>query len=348
MKRSVKNLPESTQEELNFLVESITRHIPRCVMIILYGSYARGEYVLWDEKIEFGVHTSYQSDLDILVVTFGANARVTEWQLEEKVVESYHKVFAFRRHAAPQFIVEDINSFNKALDQKRYFYTDIVKEGIKLYDNKKFKLTKPHELSYKEIKDIATEEFNKCYPFAIGFMKYAYIALEDGMNELGAFQLHQACERFYYSIELVFVNYRPKSHKLKDLESKCKKYSHAIASVFLHHTDFEKHCYDLLCRAYIESRYNKDYVVTKEELTYMLQRVELLKEVTYTICSEQLLFYDSQKDAENRKSTEIYQTIKKKDVPSIAADDLQEYSEDDSKEKGPEDKASEDKEDCAI
>ena len=113
MKRSIKYLPETTQEELNFLVESITRHIPRCVMIILYGSYARGEYVLWDEKIEFGVHTSYQSDLDILVVTFGANARVTEWQLEEKVVESYHKVFAFRRHAAPQFIVEDINSFKR-------------------------------------------------------------------------------------------------------------------------------------------------------------------------------------------------------------------------------------------
>lgn len=135
-----------------------------------------------------------------------------------------------------------------------------------------------------------------------------------------------------------------KCHKLKDLESKCKKYSHAIASVFLHHTDFEKHCYDLLCRAYIESRYNKDYVVTKEELTYMLQRVELLKEVTYTICSEQLLFYDSQKDVENGMSTETYQTIKKKDAPTIAADDLQEYSENDSKEKDLEEKTPEDEE----
>ncbi|WP_367279886.1 HEPN domain-containing protein [Bacteroides sp.] len=328
MKRSIKRLPKSTQEELNYLVESIIRHIPKCAMIVLYGSYARGGYVLWDERIEFGIHTSYQSDLDILVLTYNSSARITEGQLEEKVVRNYHKAFASRRHAAPQFIVEDINSFNKSLDQRRYFYTDIVKEGIKLYDDKKFKLMKPHALSFKEIKNIAEEEFNKCYPFAIGFMKYAYIALEDEMNELGAFQLHQACERFYYSIELVFVNYRPKSHKLKDLESKCKKYSRDIATVFLHNTEFEKHCYDLLCRAYIESRYNKDYVVTREELAYMLQRAEILKKITYTVCSERLLAYDSMSDTENQKFTEVYQTTERKDIPTLAADELEDSKND--------------------
>lgn len=331
MKRSIKHFPKSTQEELNYLIESITHHIPKCTMIILYGSYARGGYVMWDERVEFGIHTSYQSDLDILVLTYGSSVRITERQLEDKVVENYHKAFASRRHAAPQFIVEDINSFNKALDQRRYFYTDIVKEGIKLYDNKKFKLTKPHMLAYKDIKEIALEEFNKCYPFALGFMKYAYIALKDEMNELGAFQLHQACERFYYSIELVFVNYRPKSHKLRDLESKCKKYSHDIATVFLHDTDFEKQCYDLLCRAYIESRYNKDYVVTKEELAYMLERAEILKEITYNVCTKQLLAYESMSKMENDKSDETYSTIERKDIPNLAADEVK-YSENDSEE----------------
>ena len=43
-------------------------------------------------------------------------------------------------------------------------------------------------------------------------------------------------------------------------------------------------------------------------------------------------------------STETYQTIKKKDAPTIAADDLQEYSENDSKEKDLEEKTPEDEE----
>lgn len=49
-----------------------------CDMIILYGSYARGGYVLWDERVEFGVHTSYQSDLDIMVVISKSNVKQVE------------------------------------------------------------------------------------------------------------------------------------------------------------------------------------------------------------------------------------------------------------------------------
>lgn len=331
MKQLIKHLPQTTQEELNYLVESIARHIPKCAMVILYGSFARGGYVLWDEKIEFGVHTSYQSDLDLLVVTYESNARITEWQLEEKVVENYHRAFAHRRHATPQFIVEDINTLNKALDQSRYFYTDVVKEGIRLYTNGKFKLAEPHKLSYEEIKVIADEEFNKCYPFANGFLKHARIALEDKMYELGAFELHQACERYYYSIGLVFVNYRPKSHKLKDLESKCKRFSRNITRVFPLHTEFEKHCYDLLCRAYIESRYNIEYVVKKEELEYMLHRTELLKEITHTICTEQLIAYDAMIDAEVQKHSVPYRNTGQENASGIAADELQGYKDPDGK-----------------
>lgn len=292
MKQSINHFPESTRKELEFLTKSIKRHVPKCVMIILYGSYARDEYVLWDERLEFGLHTSYQSDLDILVVISESNVRITEWQLEEKVVEAYHKVFAHCCHAAPQFIVEDINFLNRQLEKRHYFYTDVVKDGILLYDNLLFELAKPLTLSYKEIKAKAEEEFQKCFPFANGFLKHARLAFEDGMYELGAFELHQVCERYYHSISLVFGNYRPKSHKLKDLESKNKRFCRKLVEVFPLNTEFEKRCYDLLCRAYIESRYNKDYTVAREELEYMLQRTELFRDITEEICKAQFKVYD--------------------------------------------------------
>ena len=62
-------MPKRTQEELTVLQELILKHLLNVRMIILYGSYARGDYVIWDESYdEQGVLTYYQSDLDILVI----------------------------------------------------------------------------------------------------------------------------------------------------------------------------------------------------------------------------------------------------------------------------------------
>ena len=327
MKRSIKHLPAETQKELEFLTESIKRHIPKCVMIILYGSYARGNYVVWDEKEEFGVPTSYQSDLDILVVVHESNAQITEKRLQNKVIENYNKHFILHRHATPQFITEDFNILNKEIDLGRYFYTDVVKEGVKLYGKPGFKLANLRALSYQEIKAIAEGEFSKCYPFANDCLRHAVSDLECGSYKTGAFELHQACERYYHSISLVFTNYRPKNHRLKDLGGLTKKFSRELVDVFPRNTPFEEHCYDLLCRAYIEARYNLDYNVAKEELEYMLQRTEMLRDITFNICTEQLAEYDKQIKEEGIMEQSVY-TSPEDIRPGLAADTLKEYKSD--------------------
>jgi uncharacterized protein len=261
-------------------------------MVILYGSYARGGYVLWDQKVEFGVNTSYQSDYDILVIVSKSSIKHVEDRLRTKVTPKYHKIFAHRRHASPQFIVEYVETLNKELEHNQYFFTDIVKEGIKMYDTNEFKLAKPRKLSFKEIKVFAEFEFNIHYPDGDDFIDAANLHNSKAKYKIGSFQLHQACERFYNAISLVYTNYRPKTHKLNELSARVKEYSRELASVFPTNTDFQKRCFDLLCRAYIEARYNKDFVVTKEELAYMLERTEILKSITLRICTEKIASYD--------------------------------------------------------
>lgn len=295
MKRSIKYLPKRTQEELNVIQKLILECVPQCSMIILYGSYARGGYVLWDEKIEFGTHTSYQSDYDILIVIANPSAKYSENLIRDKVTPKYDKIFNHRRHASPQFIVEHIDHLNKELSRSQYFFTDIIKEGIKMYDDKKFKLAKPCELSFSEIKEIAEFEYGIYYPDGENFMYHGNIDLEREKYRLGSFQLHQSCERLYCAISLVFTNYRPKTHKLNELLARVKEYSRELITVFPENTEFEKRCYDLICRAYIEARYNRNFVVTKEELTYMLERTEILKEITARICTEKIASYDALK-----------------------------------------------------
>lgn len=290
MKKSIKRLPKRTQEELTVLLDLVCKSVENCQMVILFGSYARGNYVLWDSNIEFGVHTSYQSDYDILVVVTG-QTKYVERKLH-RITNKYHDLFADRRHAFPQFIVEHINTVNRNLEVSQYFFTDIVKEGIMLYDSGKCNLAKPRKLSFKEIRDIAQKEFDGLYPYACNFFDLVKICLSKGQNKEAAFLLHQVCEKLYNCILMVFTNYRPKNHRIQDLRGMVKRFSMELAAVFPQNTDAEKVCFDLLCRSYIEARYNNDFSISKEQLEYLISRVDILKDITERLCKEKIAEYD--------------------------------------------------------
>ena len=54
MKRTIGYLPKETREELSFILRLIRHYVKDANMVILYGSYARDSYVIWDERYEFG------------------------------------------------------------------------------------------------------------------------------------------------------------------------------------------------------------------------------------------------------------------------------------------------------
>lgn len=53
-----------------------------------------------------------------------------------------------------QFIDESIDDLNKAIDKNRYFYTDIKREGIMLYNSGRYKLARRRKQNYREIKRV--------------------------------------------------------------------------------------------------------------------------------------------------------------------------------------------------
>ena len=52
-----------------------------------------------------------------------------------------------------------------------------------------------------------------------------------------------------------------------------------LAKVFLRDTPEEKRLFELLRSAYVEARYNDDFVVTKEDIDALMPKVELLRDV---------------------------------------------------------------------
>ncbi|WP_456058823.1 HEPN domain-containing protein [Alistipes sp.] len=262
------------------------------VMVILYGSYARNTYVECDERRDFGVRTFYISDYDLLIVTkkrLGVRESTAAARIGNRFLEGKNAEF----HTHPQFINESISKLNNALSEGRYFYVDILAQGIMLYDSEEYQLATPCDLDYPKIKKMAQEYLNNKFSRANSFLFDVPNTLKRKDYKQASFYLHQATENFLKSIPLVYVLYGYKEHDLEFLIEKCKPYTLELAKVFPRDTPEEERLFKLLQRAYVEARYNDDFAVSKDDTDALTVRVERLRDITEKVCRDRIAFYDS-------------------------------------------------------
>ena len=240
MKDSIAYLPKDKQEELNFLVTEILRRLPQTEFIILYGSYARGNYVRRSIRIEDGgIPTVKISDYDIYVITSGINSKKAETILDN-VEDIFFAGKDFDRDTPVEFINDDIKQLNKFIEEGRYFYTQIKQEGIILYDSGRYKLSRRRKLNFEEIREQAQEYFDEKCVRANNFLKYAIMADKETDYKEASFFLHQSCENYYYAIRLTHTLRNSKQHNLSKLISSVRRYSDDLNNVFPQNTSEEK------------------------------------------------------------------------------------------------------------
>lgn len=254
-------------------------------MIILFGSYARGDWVS-DEYTEGHITYSYQSDLDIMVVLKkGKHIAYAEPRIEKRLErELVHDLFSKKPWIT--LIFESIDYVNRQLERGRYFYSDIKKEGALLYDSGEFTLSEVKELSSVQRREIAKEDFEQWFESGSEFLIDTLNALQRNSLNRGAFYLHQATESFYSAIMLVFSGYKIKLHDIRKLGSLAGNYNAELWQVFPHSSIDQRQAFKLLERAYIEARYSKEYRISREQLTFLIERVTKLQNLTERICLE--------------------------------------------------------------
>jgi len=294
MKKSISYLPSTNQRDLHFLVDSVLSRVKQTEMIILFGSYARNKYVVYDEKYEFGKIQFYVSDYDILVVTSGISDGIAGKALDNIEVQYYNRAKDPDRQPPVQFINIDMKKLNKELTEGRYFYTQIKQEGVILYDSGKFKLPRRRKLDFEEIKQQAQEYFEEKFKTANVFLEMAKFSYTKDSSEYyknASFQLHQACENYFYTIRLTYTQQNSKQHNLTKLLNSVKKYSADFIKVFPQDTPEEKRLFELIKAAYVNGRYDPDFIVTKEDIDALLPKVEMLRDITKSICEQRIKEY---------------------------------------------------------
>ncbi len=254
----------------------------RILKIVLFGSYARGD---WVDDPKGG----YFSDYDILVVV--SDRRLTD-TLEFWAKADDHLMRAVtieKSISAPvNFIVHDLADVNEQLHHGRPFFVDIARDGIALYEMEGSEFDQPRPLTRAKRQEEARKHFDEWFSSAVGFKSQAENAVRNGLPKIAAFEYHQAAERFYHTLLLVLTLYSPKSHKLNFLRSQAESHAPGIIQVWPRDTRFAQRSFELLRRAYVDARYSPHYKITAEELEWLGERIEQLRSQIREICERQL------------------------------------------------------------
>lgn len=294
MKTSLDDLPESKQRELERVVAILHEEFEdalvlgttewkkqgRILKIILFGSYARGDWV--DEP-----HTTkgYRSDFDLLII-------VNNKKLEE--YETYwHKakdrLARDRGIKTPvSFIVHSRRFVNEALRKGQYFFTDIRKEGIALYELDDEDLAEPRPLTPRDAYEMAQEHFEHRLVSARNYLGLSRDALTKKMMNEAAFLLHQATEHCYSAVLLTLTNYSPPSHNISFLRVLAEDQDRRLVDAWPRDTQRHRAWFNTLGEAYVKARYSKHYAISEEALEWLGQRVETLHGVVEAVCKERL------------------------------------------------------------
>jgi uncharacterized protein len=296
MKQGVDHLPETKRQELTRVVEILFSQFDAAIAggkaefklqgqilkVILFGSYARGDWV--DDPVG-----GYVSDYDLLVVV--NDEKLTDivefWGgADEHLLREYQTTHQLT--APANFIVHSLKDLNRRLRRGQYFFLDIVRDGVALYEAPGNPLERPRKLRPSEALKEAQGYFDEWFPSAAGFADTAQYAAGQGRSKEAAFQFHQATERLYHCLLLVLTSYSPKSHRLNFLRSQCEQLVPGLVQAWPRSTRAEQRCFELLRRAYVDARYSRHYKISAEELVWLGERIGVLQGLVQTACEARL------------------------------------------------------------
>ncbi|MNR96915.1 HEPN domain protein [compost metagenome] len=308
MRSDLHHLPERQQRELERVRDTLLagfeaakngggggtqewRRGGMVLKIILFGSYARGD---WVDEPENG----YLSDFDLLIVV--NNAKMTNiadywWNSEDQILRDP----AIGRTV--NIIVHDLQEVNDALKRGEYFWTDIVRDGVSLYSVPGHPLATPQPMTAEDALEMAECWMDSKRGEIDLWLENAETMLAKPAELLrrrnAAFQIHQAVEAAYACFLLVHTFYFPRSHNIKFLRSLAEDVGTRLVAAWPREQRADRRRFELLKRAYVEARYSDQYDASAEDLEWLMARAGALRDLVADLCKSRIAELKSQ--AEN-------------------------------------------------
>ncbi|MFA5963743.1 MAG: HEPN domain-containing protein [Sphingomonas sp.] len=297
VRRDLDHLPAVQQGELERVVAILMRDFEAAISgatqpwkrngkvlkVILFGSYARDD---WVDEPENG----YQSDFDLLVIVNHADLTdvADYWYIAEDRIQRDQTI-----GRQVNIIVHSLDEVNNALRRGEYFWTDIARDGIALYELPQHSLATPAALTPVDAYAMSREYFDSWFPETGRRLEAFQFEFEKASVDIGwakgaAFALHQSAERLFGCYLLTRSLYFPRSHNIKFLRSLAEDKEPRLVVAWPRATKQDRRRFELLKRAYVEARYSPNYTIEMADLEALAVAVRALRAIVETVCLERL------------------------------------------------------------
>lgn len=299
MKSTLDHLPERQQQELAHIRTTLLTEFEaalrqgaggtaewrkggQVLKIILFGSYARSDWV--DEP-----DNGYLSDFDLLVVV--SHSKLTDiadywWVAEDKILRDENV------GRTVNLIVHDLAEVNQGLSRGEYFWTDIARDGVVLYELPGHALATPRPMTHGDALEMAQRYFAKHASSVGEWLDLAEYSLAKGREgdwpKKAAFNLHQAVETAYICFLLVHTFYFPRSHNIKFLRSLAEDVDKRLTQAWPREHRLDRRRFETLKRAYVEARYSDQYDISTDDLQALAASVRQLRDLVARSCEDRL------------------------------------------------------------
>jgi predicted nucleotidyltransferase/HEPN domain-containing protein len=291
MKSGLDHLPSRKRRELAFVVQRLREAFAgkapdpadgRLLMIVLYGSHARGDFV--DDVIG-----GYHSDYDILLVVDREELTdmVEVWsEVEDLLMQITLKGDLLR--APVSLIAHTLDDLNSMLARGRAFFVDVVQDGVVLHAESGVSLEAPGKVLPQVVFQEAGDYQRSGLEGAETFLRGASFYRQGGRPNEAAYALHQAAEGLYATFVLVLTLYSPKSHNLNRLRRRAEEMEPALAAVWSADGKLGRRGYERLREAYVKARHSRAYDITEAELDWVTARLVQLKALVASLTAAHL------------------------------------------------------------
>lgn len=274
------NLPEEGKK-VNDFFEMLPEQEAQLTELITEAVPAEKVYLLGSTDVRQRTQSIFACDAPncrfishyFILATVNKNSTNSCHNLEDKIENHCRSIIPVTA------IVIHTDQLNDWLTEGHPFACKVSTTAKCLYDTGTVTLAVPKASDSQELMKINEALYNAGINKVQEFLAGADLYRIREQNKMAAFMLHQAAEQALHTLFRITTGLYLNLHSIDKLMRYCSMVSSKLTAIFPRNNEKNERLFQLLQKAYIDTRYKEDYSIKTEDLLTITERVRALEGV---------------------------------------------------------------------
>jgi HEPN domain-containing protein len=176
-------------------------------------------------------------------------------------------------------LVLQMNTFEEWLREGHPFATSVQKSAQVIYNNRSSNLPIPQTANSDAVTIAIEKQLTEGLTKAKEFLTGSELFRIRKQHAMAAFMLHQSAEQALRTLLKIGTGYHANTHNIDRLLRYSLLVSYQLPDIFPQKTEEDRRLFNLLQKAYIDTRYKEDYKISNDDLLHLTEKIRCIHEI---------------------------------------------------------------------